>query len=187
MVCVVEVDAAAAGAGLDGELDGLAGDALEGAADREALVGSVEVGPLEPGDFATAHPGVGGEVQRRVEPLWPAAARNAGQFFGGPGSGDLAGSGAGGGRWWLGDVGVDELAAQGEVERGADDHVDLVHGLGGETGAVTAAGGGELVVEVVEVVGPESTERDVADRRVDVVVDDPRVAVRRWWLGRDGA
>jgi len=40
---VVEIDAAAAGAGLDGELDGLADEALQGPADREALVVSVEV------------------------------------------------------------------------------------------------------------------------------------------------
>lgn len=76
-----------------------------------------------------------------------------------------------------GDVGIDEMAAHGQVERGSDDHVDLVHGLGSEAGSVTAAGGGELVVEAVEVVGAEATERDVPDRRVDVVVDHPAVAV----------
>ena len=63
----------------------------------------------------------------------------------------------------VGDVAVDELAAHGEVEGGPHDHVDLVHGLGGEPGAVTAGGRGELVVEPVEVIGPQPAERDVAD------------------------
>lgn len=75
-----------------------------------------------------------------------------------------------------GDVGIDEMAAHGQVERGSDDHVDLVHGLGSEAGSVASAGGGELVVEPVEVVGPEAAERNVTDRRVYVVVDHPRVA-----------
>jgi hypothetical protein len=48
---------------------------------------------------------------------------------------------------------VDELSAHGQVEAGPHDHVDLVHGLGGEAGAVPAAGRGELVVQAVEVVG----------------------------------
>ena len=78
----------------------------------------------------------------------------------------------------MGDVAVDELAAPGEVEAGPDDHVDFVHGLGSEAGAVTSAGGGQLVVEAVEVVGAQAPERDVPDGRVDVVVHHPRVAVR---------
>jgi hypothetical protein len=65
---VVEVDAAAAGAGLDRELDGWPAMLWRvRLIDRRWL--AVEVGPLEPGDFAAAHPGAGGEVQRRVEPV----------------------------------------------------------------------------------------------------------------------
>ena len=63
------------------------------------------------------------------------------------------------------------------IERGADDGVDLEDRLGGAAGAVAAAGGGEGVVEGVEVVGAQTTERDVTDGRVDVAVDEPRVPV----------
>jgi hypothetical protein len=76
------------------------------------------------------------------------------------------------------DVGVDELSPHRQVQRRPHDDVHLVHGLWGEAGAVPSAGRGELVVQPVEVIGPEPTERDATDRRVDVVVDHPRVAVR---------
>jgi hypothetical protein len=50
---------------------------------------------------------------------------------------------------------------------------------------VLTAGGGEVVVEPVEVIGAKAAERDVTDRRVDVVVDEPRVPVggRRGCVG----
>jgi hypothetical protein len=50
---IVEVDAAAAGTGLDRKLEGLTGDALQGANDREATVRAVEVGPFEPADLTS--------------------------------------------------------------------------------------------------------------------------------------
>ena len=65
----VEVDGAAAGSGLDTELDRLAADILKGAGDRQPGGRGVEVGPLESDDLATAHAGVGSEVKRRVEPV----------------------------------------------------------------------------------------------------------------------
>jgi hypothetical protein len=87
----VDVDAAATGAGLDRELDGLAGEALEGPADREPIGRDVQVGPLEPGDLSAAHSGVGGEVQGGVEAEGAACGEEGGQFVGCPGSGDTAG------------------------------------------------------------------------------------------------
>ena len=49
------------------------------------------------------------------------------------------------------------------VESRADDGVHLVDGLGGAAGALCAAGGGEGVVEGVEVIGAETAEWDVTD------------------------
>lgn len=77
----------------------------------------------------------------------------------------------------LGDVVVKELPAHGEVKRGSDNHVDLVHGLGCQAGAIVPAGGGEPVIERVEVIGPQSTHRDRADRWIDVAIDEPCVSV----------
>ncbi len=61
----------------------------------------------------------------------------------------------------------------GEVKRGPDDHVDLVDRLGSEAAPVVPAGGGELLVEPVEVIGAEAAERHVTDGGVDVVGDEP--------------
>jgi hypothetical protein len=66
---VVELDGAAAGAGLDAELDGLSTDALRRTEDGQAAGADVEVTPLEPDDLAAPHAGVGGEVQGGVEPM----------------------------------------------------------------------------------------------------------------------
>lgn len=99
-----------------------------------------------------------------------------GQFLGGPRTRPDTGrppAGVGG----VGDVAVEELSAHGEVEGGPHDHVDLVHCLGCEPGPVAARGGGELLVARIEVIGPESSQWHVADGRVDVAVDEPRVAV----------
>jgi hypothetical protein len=147
----VEVDASAAGAGLDAELDGLAADALKGALDRQAAGAEVEVAPLETDDFASAHPGVGGEVQGRVEPLSPGGGQERGQLGCGPGS---RGACAGAGESELGDVVVEQRSLDGEVERSTDDHVDLEHGLRCEPGPVPPASGGEVLVEPLEVVDP---------------------------------
>jgi hypothetical protein len=117
-------------------------------------------------------------VQRRVQPVSARRTQERRQFGGGPGPGDGAGLALVAGVGGMGDVAVDELAADGQIEAGPHDHVDLVDGLGGEAGAVSAAGRGELVVEAVEVVGAKPPERHVADGGVDVVVDHPRVAVR---------
>ncbi len=68
---VVDVDASPAGSGLDVELDGVAGQVLQRPRDGEPLGGPVEVGPLEPDDLTAAHPGIGREVQRRVQALRP--------------------------------------------------------------------------------------------------------------------
>jgi hypothetical protein len=77
----------------------------------------------------------------------------------------------------LGDVAADELTSHRQVERRAEHDVDLVHGLGGEAGAVPPSGLGERVVEAVEVVGSQAPKRNVTEGRVDVVVDEPGVAV----------
>jgi len=44
---------------------------------------------------------------------------------------------------------------------------------------MTAGLGGEVLVEAVEMVGAEPSQRDLADGGVDVAVDEPRVAVGR--------
>lgn len=63
------------------------------------------------------------------------------------------------------------------IERGADDGVELEDRLGGAALAVCAAGGGEGVVEAVEVIGAQAAQRDVTDGGVDVAVDEPCVPV----------
>jgi hypothetical protein len=55
------------------------------------------------------------------------------------------------------DVVADQLAPHGEVEGGTDDLVDLEDGLGGAAVTVLAAGGGEVAVELFEVVDPEAS------------------------------
>jgi hypothetical protein len=77
----------------------------------------------------------------------------------------------------VGDVVVEQSSLDGEVERGAHDDVDFEHGLGGEAVAVATAGGGEVLVEVVEVVGAQPSEWDLSDVRRDVVLDEPGVPV----------
>lgn len=55
----------------------------------------------------------------------------------------------------MGDVGVEEFTLDGQVESGANNRVDVAHGLGGEAGAVPPARRGEVLVEAIEVIGPE--------------------------------
>jgi len=98
-------------------------------------------------------PGVGGEVQRRVEPLATGGGEEHAELVGRPGPRDAADGWAPTPPCVAGDVVVDEPAGDGVVERGADDGVDLRDRLGGAAGAVAAAGGGEGVVEGVEVIG----------------------------------
>jgi hypothetical protein len=75
------------------------------------------------------------------------------------------------------DVADDELPLDGNIERGAHDHVDLEDGLGCETLAVSPAARCQRLVERVEAVGPQPAQRHVADRWVHVPLDEPRVAV----------
>ena len=77
----------------------------------------------------------------------------------------------------MGDVAVEQLAVHRKIEGGPHDYVDLVHGLGCEPGPVTAGGGREPLVEAVEMIGPEPSQRHVADRGVDVALHEPRVPV----------
>lgn len=51
------------------EHERLARQTLKGSADPEPLVAQIEVGPLEPGDVASAHPAVAGEIERAVKPM----------------------------------------------------------------------------------------------------------------------
>lgn len=57
--------------------------------------------------------------------------------------------------------------------------MDVVNGLGREFAAGAAAGGEEVVVETIDVFDAEAAQVDVADARVDVVVDHPLVTVCR--------
>lgn len=63
------------------------------------------------------------------------------------------------------------------IERRSNDGVDLEDGLGGAAGAVSAAVGGGGVVEGVEVIGAQATQRDLTDGGLDVAVDEPCVPV----------
>jgi len=76
-----------------------------------------------------------------------------------------------------GDVALDQFALAGGVEGSSDDHVDLEHGLGSQPGTVSPAAGSQLGVEGVEVVDSQPPQGDVSDRRDDVAVDEPGVAV----------
>jgi hypothetical protein len=55
----------------------------------------------------------------------------------------------------MSDVTTDQLALEGYVKRGADDHVQFEDGLGCQPSPGSAAGDGERLVELIEVVGPE--------------------------------
>lgn len=83
--------------------------------------------------------------------------------------------------WWLRTVSnIDryEMLADRLVERGADHDMDVVDGLGCETGAMAPAGGEEVGVEAVEVFGMQRSQRHRSEYRGDVVVDHPLVPVR---------
>jgi hypothetical protein len=175
----VEVDAPPAGASLDVELDGLPGEALHGPSYRYSAGGAIEVDPLEPDDLPAAHPGVRSEVQCRVQALATGRGEEGGQLVGAPGpgwSGSRSASPPVGG---VGDVVVEQSSLHRQIERGAHEHVDLEHGLGGEPVTVAAAGGGEAFVQVVEVVGVQPSQRNVPNGRCDVVLDEPGVSVGR--------
>lgn len=120
-------------------------------------MGDAEVGPLEPDDLASAHPGVGGEVQRRVEPLASCGGEERAELGSRPRPRDTAGGWASSATRVTSNVAVDEPTGNGVIERGADDGVDLEDGLGSAASAVCTAGGGEGVVEGVEVVGAQAT------------------------------
>ena len=78
----------------------------------------------------------------------------------------------------VGDAAADQLASQREVERGAHDHVHLEDRFRCEPVALLATGGGRRAVEGIEVIEPQSPQRDVADRRDDAAVDEPCIPVR---------
>ena len=178
----VEIDAASTGSGFGGELGGSPADDLAGAADGEVVEVGVPVAPAESGEFAASHAGGGGEVEGGVKALARCVVEEVGELVAGPGG--WPGSGEPVGAWWSGvegGVGVGESDAGGFGECGADDHVNLVDGLGCEAGVVAAAAVGEVVVEVVEVVGAEAAQWEMAEGGVDVVVDHPGVAVGGGW------
>lgn len=81
----VEVDGSSAGARLGCELGGASVEGLAAAVDRESMVGRVPVSPVQPGEFAPAHPGGRCEVQRRVQPVRRSAAEEGAQLVGRPG------------------------------------------------------------------------------------------------------
>jgi hypothetical protein len=81
---LVEFNSAPAGAGLDAELDGSTADALHGAHDRQSSTGAVEVAPSEADDLTAPHPGVGGKVQRRIQPLRCCGGEEPGEFVESP-------------------------------------------------------------------------------------------------------
>lgn len=129
--------------------------------------------PLEPDDLASAHAGVGGEVQGRVEALGACPLEKYGEFGRSPGASDHLGGTSAAALGGVGDVAVEQLALDGELERGTHDHVHFVDSLGGEPAAMAASSGSEVLVEAVEVVRAESAQRHFADRRVDVALDEP--------------
>ena len=75
-----------------------------------------------------------------------------------------------------GDVAGDEPSAGGVRESAADDEVDLVDGLGSETGAAVGRME-EVLVEAFEMVGSQPAQPDGAEGRQHMVLDLAAVAV----------
>ena len=103
--------------------------------------------------------------------------RNDTEFGSGPRPRGAAGGWTSSAACVVGDVAVDEAPGDGVVERGADDGVDLEDRFRCEPVPITAAVGGEGVVEGVEVISTQAAQRDVTDGGSDVAVDEPRVPV----------
>ncbi len=85
---------------------------------------------MQPGEFAAADAGVGGEVKGGVEPLGGYVSEECGELSSVPDGGDR---GAWVWSWWPGlggGVGVDEAAVDSEVERVGDRPVDFQDGFG---------------------------------------------------------
>ena len=89
----VEFEAASTGACLGGELGGSSGECLAGAADRQLVQVGVPVAPPQPGDLAAAHPGGGGEMQRRVQAMPAGSTEERGELSGSPSFWSAAGAG----------------------------------------------------------------------------------------------
>lgn len=73
---------------------------------------------------------------------------------------------------------VDESALDCDLERGADDHVDLEDRLRRQPGAGATARDCERFVELIEMVGSKTPQRDLADGGVDVALHEPRIPIR---------
>jgi len=76
---------------------------------------------------------------------------------------------------------VDEVTINRALEGGRDHNVRVVDGLGRQRSAGDAAVGEKVVVEPVEVFGPQRREPVQADRGHEVVVDDPLVPFGGRW------
>lgn len=116
----------------------------------------IPVAPAESCDFAAAHAGGGSYVQGGVEAEMSGFGQEFGELLGGPAF--RPGPFAAAGPWRLGgvgDVGRHEVVALCGAESGADDDVDVVDGLRCQPDGMFAAGGEEVGVEAVEVLGPQ--------------------------------
>ncbi len=77
----------------------------------------------------------------------------------------------------MGDVVINEVALDREVQRVADHEVDLVHGLGRERRSRSTPRCEKASVEPVEMVSPKGAEGNRSDGRDDVLVGHPGVPV----------
>ena len=177
---VVEVDAAATGAGLSTELDGTASDGLDGAVDREPTFALIEVAPLEPDDLAATHPGVGGEVQRRVQAVRLRGSEEGGELLDAPDPSDRHAATTTPGEWTA-NATFRSTRRRCTARSSAlpHDEVDLVHGLRCQRTTVTTTAAEQLFVQAVEVLGSQGAERDVTEPRDEIVLGDPGVPVVR--------
>lgn len=142
--------------------------------------GALPVTPAQPGELTAAHPCGCRQVQSGVEAEMSRGGQELDELVGGPAlrAGALARLGS---RWLggVGDVGGNEVLSLRVVERGANDDVYVIDGLGCEAAGAFAAGGEQLGVEAVEVLGLQRPQRQRPEGGADVAVDHPLVPVRR--------
>lgn len=150
-----------------GDLD-LVGHGEDGLADRKAEFVEVDVLPTDPEDLPTAHPGVGPEVNRGEQAVIAGAVEELTELRGGPNLHlALRCRGRLGRVSEVGDVALHAAFPVGVGEGLAQDGVDVPDGLDRVAAAVAVElpVDEKLGVELVEVLGGEALQGDLADAR----------------------
>jgi hypothetical protein len=176
----VEVDTPSAVRSLASRFAKFIADGDEAPVDRHGGFVQVDVGPAEAQEFAATHPGVGGEPERREQPMSDPSLQKLAELFGSPGLGFVFGDGAE--SWCVGDVGDvagEHSSFDCSSEGAADDEVDVEHGLGCERPHVGVGGSEFGVVEAFEVGDVEASDRGSAEGGEDVAVDLAAIPIPR--------